>query len=126
MNNRIKKVRKYFGLSQDSFAKKIGITRSSVSLLESGKNNPSEQTIKLICKEYGINEIWLRTGEGKMHSEISQEDRYSINLGKLTLEENQFVQNVINSLAESDPDELKIIERYMKKCLGISDNQNKD
>ena len=126
MNERIKQIRKIFGLSQEAFGHRIEISKTSVSRLESGINNPSKQTIKLICREYGINEIWLRTGEGEMHSEISQEDRYSINLGKLTLEENQFVQNVINSLAESDPDELKIIERYMKKCLGISDNQNKD
>lgn len=126
MNTRIKKIRKSLGLTQKDFGAKIGMKPSSISDIETGRNNLSEQTIKLICKEYGINEIWLRTGEGEMHSEISQEDRYSINLGKLTLEENQFVQNVINSLAESDPDELKIIEKYMKKCLGISDNQNKD
>lgn len=126
MNERIKEVRKLLSLSQDDFGNKIGISKASVSRLESGINNPSEQTIKLICKEYGINEIWLRTGEGKMRSDISPEDRYSINLGKLTLEENQFIQNVLNTLAESDPDELKVIENYMKKCLGIIENVKKD
>lgn len=49
----------------ERFGERIGITKSSVSLLESGKNNPSEQTIRLICKEFSINEHWLRTGDGE-------------------------------------------------------------
>lgn len=126
MNTRIKKIRKSLRLTQKDFGAKIGMKPSSISDIETGRNNLSEQTIKLICKEYQINEVWLRTGEGEMYSEISPEDRYSINLGKLTLEENQFVQNVINSLAESDSDELKVIENYMKKCLGIIENVKKD
>lgn len=126
MNTRIKKIRKSLGLTQKDFGAKIGMKPSSISDIETGRNNLSEQTIKLICKEYQTNEVWLRTGEGEMHSEISPEDRYSINLGKLTLEENQFIQNVLNTLAESDPDELKVIENYMKKCLGIIDNVKKD
>lgn len=64
MNNRIKELRLDLGLSQEAFGKQIKIGRSSVSKLESGENNPSDQTISLICKEFNVNEEWLRTGEG--------------------------------------------------------------
>ena len=64
MNNRIKELRLNLGLSQEAFGKQIKIGRSSVSKLESGENNPSDQTISLICKEFNVNEDWLRTGAG--------------------------------------------------------------
>lgn len=69
INERIKEVRESNALSQDAFGARIKITRSSVSLLESGKNNPSDQTILLICREFNINEQWLRTGDGSMFVE---------------------------------------------------------
>lgn len=76
----------------------------------------------LICKEFKINEIWLRTGEGgdeNMYIKLPDEDRFSLNLGKLSVTENEFVKRGINLLAEADPDKLKILEEFMKKWLGI-------
>lgn len=70
MKDRIKKVRKSNYLTMEQFGNRIGITKSSVSLLESGKNSPSEQTIKLICKEFNIDIEWLRTGKGEMNKDI--------------------------------------------------------
>lgn len=64
MNGRIKKIRLESGLSQEAFGKRIKIRRSSVSKIETGENSPSDQTISLICKEFSVNEEWLRTGEG--------------------------------------------------------------
>ncbi len=122
MNERIKKIRKYYELSQENFGKRINITRSSVCKLETGENNPSSQTIALICKEFGINETWLRTGEGgdeNMLAKISEDDRFSLNLGKLSATENQRVKNMVNAIAEASPEKLKYIEEFMKACLGI-------
>ena len=66
MHERIKKLRKDSGLTQAEFGERIGITFSSVSLLEKGKNNPSEQTIRAICSEFHINRDWLVDGIGDM------------------------------------------------------------
>ena len=66
LNERIKAVRKAAGLNQATFGSKIGIGMSAVSLLESGTNNPSDQTIRLICSEFGISRHWLETGDGEM------------------------------------------------------------
>lgn len=65
MNDRIKQIRKHSKLSQEEFGNRIKITRSSVCKLETGENNPSEQTIILICKEFNVNEEWLRAGNGE-------------------------------------------------------------
>lgn len=74
MNNRIKQVRQLNHLTQDVFASRLGITKSSVSLIESGKNNPSSQTIKLICTEFGIRREWLELGLEPMREEQLADD----------------------------------------------------
>ena len=66
LSERIKAVRKAAVLNQKDFGTKIGIGMSAVSLLESGTNNPSDQTLRLICSEFGISRRWLETGEGEM------------------------------------------------------------
>lgn len=65
MNERIKQVREEAGLSQRAFGARIGIGGSSVAMLESGKNNPSEQTIRAICSEFEVTRLWLETGKGE-------------------------------------------------------------
>ena len=64
MNTRIKELRKVFHLTQDEFGKRIGISNTAISKIEKGENNVSEQNIISICREFNVNEAWLRTGEG--------------------------------------------------------------
>jgi transcriptional regulator with XRE-family HTH domain len=66
LHDRVKIIRKESGLTQAEFGQRIGITFSSVSLIEKGKNNPSEQTIRAICSEFSINRDWLVDGIGEM------------------------------------------------------------
>lgn len=66
MNTRIKSVRRFFDLTQQAFAERIGLKQNSIALIESGKRNVSDQTVLSICREFGVNETWLRTGEGEM------------------------------------------------------------
>lgn len=68
MHDRIKELRKANNLTQAEFGERIGITFSSVSLLEKGKNNPSEQTIRAICSEFNVNRDWLVDGIGEMRA----------------------------------------------------------
>ena len=66
MNNRIKELRKSLNLTQEEFSNRLAITKASVSRLESGINNPSDQTIKLICSEFCIRREWLEFGHEPM------------------------------------------------------------
>ena len=65
MNERIKKVRKSLELTQQEFAERIGMKRNSIALIENGRNT-SDQTVFAICREFNVNEEWLRTGAGEM------------------------------------------------------------
>ena len=69
MNSRIKNIRKEFALNQDEFGARLGITGSGLSNIENGKRNVTEQMILAICREFAVNEKWLRTGEGAMFVE---------------------------------------------------------
>lgn len=64
MNERIKQIRRELGLTQAEFAERIGLKQNSIALIESGKRNISDQAVLSICREYGVNEEWLRTGDG--------------------------------------------------------------
>ena len=65
IGERIKELRKALGMTQEKFAERIGLKRNSVALIELGRDT-SEQTIFAICREFRVNEDWLRTGAGEM------------------------------------------------------------
>lgn len=65
MNERIKEVRKTLGLTQQEFGERIRMKRNSIALIESGRKT-SEQTVLAICREFHVNDEWLRTGAGEM------------------------------------------------------------
>lgn len=66
MQERIKEVRKSNGLTQAEFGEKIGVKGNTVTGYETGIRSPSDAIIVSICREFGVNEEWLRTGKGEM------------------------------------------------------------
>ena len=66
IGERIKQLRKELGMTQTVFAERIGIRQNSVAVIEMGKNMPSDQTVAFICREFRVNEEWLRTGAGEV------------------------------------------------------------
>lgn len=72
MNERIKLLRNTLNLSQEAFGEKIGVTRASISNMEKGIRNPSEQTVKSICREFNVNYAWLLEGKGEMFSALPE------------------------------------------------------
>ena len=71
MNERIRELRKALGLTQEQFAKKIGTKRGTIASYEVGKGNPINTVLFSICREFSVNEDWLRLGEGDMFVEAS-------------------------------------------------------
>ena len=69
MKERIKSLRKELSYTQQEFADKMGTPRNNIAGYETGKRSPSEAVISLICREFNVNEIWLRTGEGEMFNQ---------------------------------------------------------
>ena len=69
IGGRIKKIRKELDLTQVDFATRIGSVQNTVTRYETGNRNPSAPVIALICREFNVNEHWLRTGEGEMFAD---------------------------------------------------------
>lgn len=112
MKDRIKIVRKNNNLSQEEFGNRIGITKSSVSLLESGKNSPSEQTIKLICKEFNISYLWLTQGIGSMEEQTDHSTMARIDA--IMTGENETAKNIFKAFAKLDDEEWKLLSKIIK------------
>ena len=66
MKDRIKKLRKSLDMTQQEFAERIGVKRNTIGQYEIGRNEPIDTVINLICREFNVNEEWLRNGEGEM------------------------------------------------------------
>lgn len=119
---RICAVRKKKEMTMEQFGKQLGVTKTAISRIEKGNRGLTEQMLVSICREFGANEVWLRTGEGgdeNMFVKLNENDRFSINLGKLSQTENQMAKNMLNAIAEASPEKLKHIEEFMKSCLGL-------
>ena len=74
MQDRIKQVRQSEGLTQAEFAERIGLSRNYIAMIEIGQREPSDRTIKDICRIFGVNEIWLRTGVGEPFTPLSRSE----------------------------------------------------
>ena len=74
MQERLKALRLKLNLTQSAFASRIGTTQNVVANYEIGRRNPSSSALNNICKEFNVNETWLRTGEGEMFQPKSRND----------------------------------------------------
>ena len=72
MKDRIRFLRKVLDLTMEEFGARIGMNKSSVSKIEKGVNGTTDQTVRSICREFGVNEAWLRTGSGEMFADSRQ------------------------------------------------------
>ena len=100
MNSRIKEIRKHYNLTLEKFGDRLGLTKSTLSLIESGKRNPQEQTLRLICQEFSVSYAWLKEGIGEM---IIQEDEDDA-VNRLMLGQNEFAKQVFRALAKLPPE----------------------
>ena len=65
MKNRISEIRKQTGLTQEEFAKRINMSRNYIWMIEKGERTPADRTVSDICREFGVNRVWLETGVGE-------------------------------------------------------------
>ena len=118
MNERIRLLRKHLGLTADAFGEAIGIVRSAVSNIESGRRQPTNQLITSICREFNVNETWLRTGEGEMFNEMDREEQIAYYLGDIFSEPGDtFKKRLVAALAAMDESEWAAVEAFARKLV---------
>lgn len=115
MKERIKKLRKMLGLSQEAFAERIGFKGGAISHIESGRRNITNHIIASICREFGINEHWLRTGEGAMVVELNRIDE-ALHIVKRACESgDDFIIDTFIMLGQLSLAEWDLLRSFMDK-----------
>ena len=114
MKDRLKKLRKTLDLTQQAFADRIGMKQNTIAQYEMGRTIPSDAIIFSICREFNVNEDWLRTGEGEMFLEMSRDEQSEEFVGSLLKdEEDSFKRRLISGLAALDENGWKVLEDFL-------------
>lgn len=117
LSERIAFIQKNSKLNQTEFAGRISISQQYLSQICNGKKTPSDRTIADICREFGCNEVWLRTGEGEpFRQETRQEQimRFAVQTVKGS---NEFRRALVSMLATLDDSEWDGLEKLLDKLL---------
>lgn len=83
VGDRVKTIRKELMLNQTQFAEKIGISQRALSSIERETTNLTERNTREICRVFNVNEQWLRTGEGEMFLEPSEDEQLAQFVGEI-------------------------------------------
>lgn len=117
MNRRIALVRKHFKLTQEEFGEAIGgLSRNYIWMIEKGARIPSDRTISDICREFDVDEKWLRTGEGEPFKKLGRKETIARFAGELMKDEDDsFRVRLVELLAELDESDWAMLERLVDK-----------
>lgn len=102
MKDRLKELRKDLNYSQEEMGNRLGVNKATISRLEKGINNITEQMIKSICREFNVSESWFRTGEGDMYVLSSYNDKLTKALAEISLSQNEKLKDVVQKLTQLD------------------------
>ncbi len=114
MKDRIKKIRKELDLTQQEFADRIGIKRNSFANYETGRNTPIDAIIVSICREFNVNEHWLRDGTGEMFIKQTRDEQIAAFIGDMLKDEKEsFKRRLISALANLDESDWDVLEKLV-------------
>lgn len=123
MNERIKQIRKEFGLSQLEFGKRIGISDAAVSKIESGKNTPSEPTIKTIAHEFRISYEWIVYGKG--HMKLDERPTADELIDRHMAGESEFAKSIMKAFAQLPANEWTMLMNLINEINEIREKEGR-
>lgn len=126
MGERIKMVRlsDRVHMTLDQFGGRIGLKRSACSNIENGNQNVTEQTILSICREFDVDETWLRTGEGEMFTKKTVDDEIAeLIAGLPETPRGAFKRRLLSALAQLSEDQWELLADIATK---LADNVDDD
>ncbi|MBR4419720.1 MAG: helix-turn-helix transcriptional regulator [Clostridia bacterium] len=112
MNERLLELRKALGLTQAKFGEKINLKSNSITALEKGSRTITERTIADICREYNVNETWLREGTGSMFRPVKSD-------------ESLFAEQAAKLIKSKDPVTIKAVA-FLLKLINDGEDELKD
>ena len=120
MNKRIKQIRLELGLTQQEFADRIKVKRNTVATYEMGRSTPSDSVIALICKEFNVNEEWLRYGKGKPYRDKDMD--FEAICSEINVKDEK-AKVAIMKYYELSPEDKKLWWQFVERFLNLEPSQ---
>lgn len=118
MKDRIKAVRKELALNQTDFGLRIGVKQGTVAAYENGSRIPLDSVIVSICREFGVSEQWLRTGEGEMFVRLSREEEITkFAMSIVRNPDSEFQRRFVSVLAQLTPEQWQLMEQMAHQLI---------
>ena len=122
MNSRIKELRTIYlkekygrKITQQEIADKLGLSQNFIWQIENGDRTPSDRTISDICREFGVNEVWLRTGDGEPFQQESREEQIMRFATQTVKGSDEFRKAFVSMLAKMDADDWENLGKLFAK-----------
>ena len=112
---RIRELRSSLGLTLEKFGEKVGVTKQTISRIENGINNLTEQMAKSICREFNVDYIWLTTGEGNMF--VDTDDNFIEKIDRIMASEDDVRKNFFKFMLSLSYDDVVALERIMNSAI---------
>ena len=121
---RVKEIRKSLEMTMEQFGNKLGVTKVAISNIEKEKRNLTEQMIRAICREFNVSEEWLKTGDGEMYQQLSEDEEIAGIVSDLLEEgkDNAFysiILEIVKTYSELSPASQKVLMEAAEK---LADN----
>lgn len=114
---RVKKIRKSLNLTLEKFGEKLGVTKTTVSRIENGINNLTDQMTKSICREFGVDYIWLTTNEGEMF--VDSDDDFTEKIDRIMAGENETRKNMIKAVVDASDEYIEALDQLVNLYLQV-------
>lgn len=126
ISHRVKYLRKdVLKINQDDFSKKIGLSRSNIANIETGRVKITDRTISDICREFNINEHWLRTGKGEMELTMNSDEEFMYLVGQFSAENDEYKKRIIKAmLSIEDRESWELITKMVEKLSSLENLKN--
>lgn len=121
LKERLKKLRKMLGLTQREFGERIGVKPNTIATYEIGRNEPIDAVVSLICREFNVNEVWLRTGKEPMFAEISEDEELTQIFSAIAVSDDALIKRIIRAYWKLSDNEKEIVRKLID---GFSVNVN--
>lgn len=108
---RVKELRKTLSLTLEKFGQRIGVGKSTISDIENGRRSLSEHMTKSICREFGVDYIWLTSGDGEMF--VETDDDFFERIDRIMAGENETRKNMFKALLYVSDEDIEALTRIM-------------
>lgn len=115
---RVREVRKTQGLTLEKFGERLGVGKGAISAIENNNRNLTDQMAKAICREFGVSESWLRTGEGEMIEPTTPSEHLLAYVARISTEpDKEFQIEFLTALSRMKPEQWKLVEDFLDDLI---------